>query len=84
MVFLNPSFMTVLAVKGGKYLRAGRRVDETFSLQLLQEVMGLKSEQERGWQLVWVPSLPCWDVQASVREGQVEAEGGASRGWSFV
>lgn len=61
--------MAALATKGGKYQRAGRRADETFSLQLLQEVMGLKSEQGRGWQLVWVPSLPCWEVQVSVREG---------------
>lgn len=69
MAFLNPSSMAALATKGGKYQRAGRRADETFSLQLLQEVMGLKSEQGRGWQLVWVPSLPCWEVQVSVREG---------------
>jgi len=43
--------------------------------------MGSKFDWEKGWQLVWAPSLPCWDVQAGVRERRVEAEGGASRGW---
>lgn len=38
--------------------------------------MGLKSEGEKDWELVW-------DKQVSVRGGQVEAEGGTSRGWSL-
>lgn len=89
MVFSNPSSTAALAAEGGKYVRAVRRANETFSLQLLhemmgQETMGLKSEWARDWQLVWVPSLPCWDAQVCVREGQTEAEEGPSRGWSFV